>query len=78
MRNAGFAHSVRGIAPDVAQIFQAYHWPGNVRELRNTLLRAIPFCAGDLIDMQALPEALLQGSPDADDEPVLVGSDQAG
>jgi len=65
LRGAGFEHSVRGIAPDVAQIFQAYHWPGNVRELRNTLLRAIPFCAGDLIDMEALPEAMLRGSADA-------------
>ena len=56
-----FEHSVRGIAPDVEQLFRAYHWPGNVRELRNTLLRAIPFCEGDLIDMQALPEAVLEG-----------------
>jgi len=72
LEHAGFEHSVRGVAPDVAQIFQAYHWPGNVRELRNTLLRAIPFCAGDLIDMQALPEALLQSSPELDEEDVSV------
>ncbi|MEZ4238510.1 MAG: sigma 54-interacting transcriptional regulator [Myxococcota bacterium] len=58
LRTAPFEHSVRGVAPDVLQLIQAYHWPGNVRELRNTLLRAIPFCDGDLIDMQALPEAL--------------------
>lgn len=62
LRSASFDHSVRGVAPDVAQILSAYHWPGNVRELRNTLLRAIPFCEGDLIDMQALPEALLRGA----------------
>jgi transcriptional regulator with PAS, ATPase and Fis domain len=55
---ASFEHSVRGVTLDVLQLFEAYHWPGNVRELRNTLLRAIPFCAGDLIDMQALPAAL--------------------
>jgi transcriptional regulator with PAS, ATPase and Fis domain len=62
LRSASFEHSVRGVAPDVRQILGAYHWPGNVRELRNTLLRAIPFCEGDLIDMQALPEALLEGA----------------
>jgi len=62
LETANFEHSVRGIAPDVEQLFSAYHWPGNVRELRNTLLRAIPFCEGDLIDMQALPEALLEGT----------------
>jgi transcriptional regulator with PAS, ATPase and Fis domain len=58
LRSAPFEHSVRGVAPDVLQLCQSYRWPGNVRELRNTLLRAIPFCDGDLIDMQALPEAL--------------------
>ncbi|MEQ1570981.1 MAG: sigma 54-interacting transcriptional regulator [Myxococcota bacterium] len=61
LRVANFDHSVRGVTPDVHALFQSYHWPGNVRELRNTLLRAIPFCDGDLIDMQALPEALRSG-----------------
>ena len=68
LHTASFDHSVRGIAPDVEQLFRAYHWPGNVRELRNTLLRAIPFCEGDLIDMQALPEALLE-APMASGDP---------
>jgi DNA-binding NtrC family response regulator len=58
LRNASFEHNIRGVTPDVLALLQSYHWPGNVRELRNTLLRAIPFCAGDLIDMEALPEAL--------------------
>ncbi|MBX2800044.1 MAG: sigma 54-interacting transcriptional regulator [Myxococcales bacterium] len=58
LSTASFDHSVRGITPDVLDLFREYPWPGNVRELRNTLLRAIPFCEGDLIDMQALPEAL--------------------
>jgi DNA-binding NtrC family response regulator len=58
LRTAQFDHHVRGVTPDVLQLLRDYNWPGNVRELRNTLLRAIPFCEGDLIDMQALPEAL--------------------
>jgi DNA-binding NtrC family response regulator len=58
LTTAGFPHTVKGIAPDVQQLLGEYHWPGNVRELRNTLLRAIPFADGDLIDMQALPDAL--------------------
>ena len=70
---AGFPHTVRGVTPDVEQLLGEYHWPGNVRELRNTLLRAIPFADGDLIDMQSLPEAL---HPDLaadvqDDDPSL-------
>ncbi len=58
LRSANFEHNVRGVTPDVLNVLKAWHWPGNVRELRNTLLRAIPFCEGDLVDLQALPEAL--------------------
>jgi DNA-binding NtrC family response regulator len=58
LQGAPFDHSVKGVTPDVLQLFRGYHWPGNVRELRNTVLRAIPFCAGDLIDLHALPDAL--------------------
>ncbi len=66
LRTAGFAHTVKGLAPDVISVFEAYHWPGNVRELRNTLLRAIPFCDGDLIDLAALPDALTAAAPGPD------------
>jgi len=58
LNTAGFPHTVKGLAPEVIRVFEAYHWPGNVRELRNTLLRAIPFCDGDLIDLAALPDSL--------------------
>ncbi|MDP6934677.1 MAG: helix-turn-helix domain-containing protein, partial [Myxococcota bacterium] len=34
------------------------HWPGNVRELANVIERALPFCDGPIIKMDALPEAL--------------------
>ncbi len=66
LASAGFPHQVRGITPDVEQLFLAYRWPGNVRELRNVVLRAIPFCAGDLIDLQALPDALRTVRPAGD------------
>jgi len=58
LETASFEHSVQGVTPNVLQLFRQYHWPGNVRELRNTLLRAIPFSEGNLVDMQALPDAL--------------------
>jgi transcriptional regulator with PAS, ATPase and Fis domain len=58
LRLAPFEHSVKGVTPDVLRLLESYHWPGNVRELRNTLLRAIPFCEGDLVDLHALPDAL--------------------
>ena len=66
LTTAGFEHTVKGLAPEVISVFEAYHWPGNVRELRNTLLRAIPFCDGDLIDLAALPDALTANPVDVD------------
>jgi len=57
----------------VESLFAAYHWPGNVRELKNTLLRAIPFADGDLIDLQALPDSIQAATLDeetpADSDP---------
>ncbi len=49
---------VRGVSPEVLEVFRAWHWPGNVRELANVIQRALPFTEGDLITLDALPEAL--------------------
>ncbi len=69
LQTAPFEHSVRGLTPDVLALFEEYGWRGNVRELRNTLLRAIPFCEGDLVDLQALPEALKADAASASGAP---------
>ncbi|MCB9677358.1 MAG: sigma 54-interacting transcriptional regulator [Alphaproteobacteria bacterium] len=58
IKHAPFEHSVRGCTDDVLRLFCDYHWPGNIRELKNTVLRCIPFCDGDLIDLHALPDGL--------------------
>ena len=55
---AAHNRGVTGIAADVQAVFEAYRWPGNVRELQNVVERALPFCDGSLITMDALPEAL--------------------
>ena len=40
---------IRGVTPEVAEIFRRYGWPGNVRELRNVIERAMILEDDDLI-----------------------------
>src|SRR6202789_344044 len=47
--NAKHHRQIRGISPEVLELFAGYAWPGNVRELRNVLERATIVCNGDLI-----------------------------
>ncbi|MEZ4321185.1 MAG: sigma 54-interacting transcriptional regulator [Myxococcota bacterium] len=61
IKSAPFEHSVRGCTDDVLRLFADYHWPGNIRELKNSVLRCIPFCDGDLIDLHSLPDSLRGG-----------------
>jgi DNA-binding NtrC family response regulator len=69
LRNAGFAHAVRDLDPQVVQALAAWRWPGNVRELRNVLLRAIPFTSGSTLGLDALPDALrARHDPRPDDD----------
>jgi len=70
---APFAHKVRDVAPDVLDLFAQYDWPGNIRELRNVILRALPFCDSDAIELADLPDAMRRSS-DEDDG----GDDQPG
>lgn len=56
---------VRGITPEVADIFGQYSWPGNVRELRNVVERVMILEDGDLITTSYLPRDLLHRSFEA-------------
>ncbi|HET9533492.1 MAG TPA: sigma-54 dependent transcriptional regulator [Blastocatellia bacterium] len=49
---------VRGLTPEVAEIFKQYKWPGNVRELRNVIERVMILEDGDLITTAYLPRGL--------------------
>ncbi|MBZ5563003.1 MAG: sigma-54 dependent transcriptional regulator [Acidobacteriia bacterium] len=42
--NHKHGRAVKGVDPQVLEIFRHYSWPGNVRELRNTLERAVVTC----------------------------------
>jgi transcriptional regulator with PAS, ATPase and Fis domain len=49
---------IRGILPEVADIFRRYTWPGNVRELRNVIERVMVLEDDDLITASWLPRGV--------------------
>jgi len=49
---------MRGIAPEVLEIFQAYPWPGNVRELQGAVKQAMLNASGHLVLPEFLPESV--------------------
>ena len=56
-----FASPVRGISPEAMKILIEYGWPGNVRELINVLERAVLLAQGELVEVDDLPAALVEG-----------------
>lgn len=50
---------IKGLSPEVAQIFQKYPWPGNVRELRNVIERVMILEDGEIITTTYLPRDLM-------------------
>ena len=53
--NVKHGRQVRGVNPEVLEMFAGYSWPGNVRELRNVLERAAIVSDRDLIGRAHLP-----------------------
>lgn len=49
---------LRGLRPEVAEIFKRYDWKGNVRELRNVIERASILEDGEFITTEFLPADL--------------------
>jgi transcriptional regulator with PAS, ATPase and Fis domain len=52
--------NIRGLTPEVAEIFRHYAWPGNVRELRNVLERALILETAGEIQPASLPDFQLE------------------
>jgi DNA-binding NtrC family response regulator len=53
---------VRGLTGDAERELDRYHWPGNVRELRNVIQRAVVLSGTGLIDVEHLPENMLNAT----------------
>jgi transcriptional regulator with PAS, ATPase and Fis domain len=53
---------IQGITRRAQRIMSRYHWPGNVRELENVISTACMVIEGSVIDIQDLPEELIEES----------------
>jgi DNA-binding NtrC family response regulator len=53
---------LRGLVPQIAEIFKRYEWKGNVRELRNVIERASILEDGEFITTEFLPADLTPNS----------------
>jgi Nif-specific regulatory protein len=51
---------VRGFSPSARAALANYDWPGNVRELENAIERAVVLGVDELIQLEDLPEAILE------------------
>jgi len=50
---------IRGMTPEVIDVFRRHTWPGNVRELRNVIERVMILEDGDMITTAYLPNDLV-------------------
>lgn len=58
--NAMYGRQVRGLSPEVAEIFLKYNWPGNVRELENLLERIFILEDDDQVLAKHLPDRIIR------------------
>jgi len=54
---------IKGVKPEVLQVFKEHTWPGNVRELENTIERLVIFSPGPMIGLEDLVFARADFSP---------------
>lgn len=67
--NKQMAKYVKGLSPDVMNLFMSYKWPGNVRELNNLIERCMINCKGEMIrveDLQGLSAQLIRDQTEVD------------
>jgi len=72
--NQAFGKSVKEIEPALEKLFTQYSWPGNIRELQNVVNRCVLLSRGDTLEVQTVPEEMLQEQHHADSS----GSDRGG
>src|SRR4029450_4052568 len=58
-----FGTTARRLAPDALAALEAATWPGNVRELRHAIEHAATMTAGEIVEIEHLPEGLQGVAP---------------
>lgn len=56
--NSKLKKHIKGISPEVLELFMTHSWPGNIRELENVLERAILLAQGNILEVHDLPPNL--------------------
>ncbi|MFO0795019.1 MAG: sigma-54 dependent transcriptional regulator [Candidatus Brocadiaceae bacterium] len=64
--------TISHISPDARKILYKYHWPGNVRELKNCIECMVVVSTRDYLDVEDIPDRILQRSDEAITAPCLV------
>jgi Nif-specific regulatory protein len=54
---------IKGISPQAQACLLKYDWPGNVREIENAIERAVVLGSTDTIQIEDLPEAVIETAP---------------
>lgn len=54
----------KALTPEAMGLLEGYHWPGNIRELVNAIEHAVNMSGGAEIDVQHLPQALININPE--------------
>ncbi len=54
-----YGKEIRGVSPEVNDLFLKYDWPGNVRELENAIARGVIVTSSSMITIDYLPKELV-------------------
>ncbi len=66
--NRKFNKLVKGVEPDVFELFHKYNWPGNIRELQNIIEHCMLVEDNEKITLQSLPELIKSNINSAPDD----------
>jgi transcriptional regulator with PAS, ATPase and Fis domain len=53
---------ISGISDEAVAVLRHYDWPGNIRELENAIEHAFVLCPGEVIQVEHLPERVVNGA----------------